>query len=477
MVKISKSSERIYVLDTNVLIHDPTAIMKFEEHEVVIPLVVLEELDGLKQEQSDRGRQARQATRVLDDLMDKHPLAINDEAEVNGGSIYKVKLGPIQLPGSGTLFFARASVNEKLGLNQSVADNQIITVAFQIQELERRENRTVILVTNDTNARVKASAMGLPAEGYRNDEVFSDSDAMIDGIWRPDEEDNFWELFEQAVPTNLRKKDPDTAFNEYRFVGGPVIKWYPGMMVSDGTGAFEGIVTDIDDDVATVRVLENFYNKNAVWGVNSRDELQNFALNLVLNDDIDLVTLAGPAGTGKTFLALACALKLVFDDKMFENIIITRETVAMGEEIGFLPGSEEEKMAPWMGAFLDNIEQLTGLGKAEKDKAAMEMIKSRLQMRSLGLMRGRSFSNAILIIDESQNLSAKQVKNLVTRAGENTKIICLGNVAQIDTPYLSVGSTGLANLVQRFRDWPHSGHVTLRGVERSRLAAKAEEVL
>jgi PhoH-like ATPase len=248
-------------------------------------------------------------------------------------------------------------------------------------------------------------------------------------------------------------------------------------MVLDGLGTFEGVVVDIDDDVATVRILQNFYNSNNVWGVNARDELQNFALNLMPDASMDLITLAGPAGTGKTFLALACALHLVFQKKDYENIIITRETVAMGEEIGFLPGSEEEKMAPWMGAFLDNIEQLSGLGKGEKDQAGMDLIKNRLQMRSLGLMRGRSFSNSILIIDESQNLSPKQVKNLITRAGENTKIICLGNVAQIDTPYLSVGSTGLANLVQKFRQWPHAGHVTLRGVERSRLAAYAEEVL
>lgn len=472
MVKFSKGTKRLYVLDTNVLIHDPMAVMKFEEHQVVIPLAVLEELDGMKQEQSDRGRQARQATRILDDLMENHGLE-----EKNGQPTVRIPSSTKGRDCEGSLSFAKSSPDVDLGLDKSAMDNKIITAAYELHAKRASADETVILVTNDTNMRVRAFAVGLPAEGYRNDEVFTDSDAMIDGVWRPDEDESFWDLFEQAAPSNLREKEAGGSYKEYRFVGGPVIEWYPGVMVSDGTGGFEGIVTEIDDDVATVQILENYYNSNDVWGVNARDDLQNFALNLVLNEDIDLVTLAGPAGTGKTFLALACALHLVFNEKRFENIIITRETVAMGEEIGFLPGSEEEKMAPWMGAFLDNIEQLSGLGKSEKDKAALELIKNRLQMRSLGLMRGRSFSDSILIIDESQNLSAKQVKNLITRAGRNTKIICLGNVAQIDTPYLSVGSTGLANLVQRFRDWPHSGHVTLKGIERSRLAAQAEKVL
>jgi PhoH-like ATPase len=472
MVKITKGSKRTYILDTNVLIHDPMAVMKFDEHEVVIPLPVLEELDGMKQEQSDRGRQARQATRVLDDLMDSQGL----EDQKGRPSIRLKPNGEAGGP-AGALRFEKSEPNENLGLDQNVIDNKIISTAFKLHKENTSTDRTIVLVTNDTNMRIRAFAIGVPAEGYRNDEVFIDSDAMIDGIWRPAEDENFWELFEEAVPANLRKSESEGGMNEYRFVGGPVIEWYPGVMVLDGLGTFEGVVVDIDDDVATVRILQNFYNSNNVWGVNARDELQNFALNLMTDDSMDLITLAGPAGTGKTFLALACALHLVFQKKDYENIIITRETVAMGEEIGFLPGSEEEKMAPWMGAFLDNIEQLSGLGKGEKDQAGMDLIKNRLQMRSLGLMRGRSFSNSILIIDESQNLSPKQVKNLITRAGENTKIICLGNVAQIDTPYLSVGSTGLANLVQKFRQWPHAGHVTLRGVERSRLAAYAEEVL
>lgn len=462
---------RTYVLDTNVLIHDPTAVLNFEEHHVVLPMAVLEELDGLKQEQSDRGRQARQVTRLLDELMDGQTLAVGKDG-----------MPRISLPvpasaehAPGTLEFAKPSGRLNMGLDESVKDNQILATAYDLHNRLGAKS-DVVLVTNDTNMRVKSAAVGLPAEGYRNDAVFTDSDAMADGVWRAENPEQLWDQVSKMEQGATFQLGDTTYRNVYRIEGEIVAKWYPGIMISDGMD-FEGRVLDIVDGVAYVNYLESYRVSKSVWGMRARDELQNFALNLLLDSELDLVTLAGPAGTGKTFLALAAAMKMVFDDKRYEKIIITRETVAMGEEIGFLPGSEEEKMAPWMGAFMDNIEQLVGLEKGEAGAAALELIKKRLQMRSLGLMRGRSFSNAILIVDEAQNLTPKQVKNLITRAGQNTKIICLGNVAQIDTPYLNPGSTGLANLVQKFRPWQHAGHVTLRSIERSRLAAKAEEVL
>lgn len=462
---------RTYVLDTNVLIHDPTAVLNFEEHHVVLPMAVLEELDGLKQEQSDRGRQARQVTRLLDELMDGQTLAVGKDG-----------MPRISLPvpasaehAPGTLEFAKPSGRFNMGLDESVKDNQILATAYDLHNRLGAKS-DVVLVTNDTNMRVKSAAVGLPAEGYRNDAVFTDSDAMADGVWRAENPEQLWDEVSKMEQGATFQLGDTTYRNVYRIEGEIVAKWYPGIMISDGMD-FEGRVLDIVDGVAYVNYLESYRVSKSVWGMRARDELQNFALNLLLDSELDLVTLAGPAGTGKTFLALAAAMKMVFDDKRYEKIIITRETVAMGEEIGFLPGSEEEKMAPWMGAFMDNIEQLVGLEKGEAGAAALELIKKRLQMRSLGLMRGRSFSNAILIVDEAQNLTPKQVKNLITRAGQNTKIICLGNVAQIDTPYLNPGSTGLANLVQKFRPWQHAGHVTLRSIERSRLAAKAEEVL
>jgi PhoH-like ATPase len=464
---------RTYVLDTNVLIHDPTAVLNFDEHHVVLPMAVLEELDGMKQEQSDRGRQARQVTRLLDDLMDGQSLAVGDDGQPR--ITLPVPASAEHAPG--TLQFAKPYSDVDMGLDKSVKDNQILATAFELH-LKAKQGAApeVILVTNDTNMRVKAAAVGLPAEGYRNDAVFTDSDAMADGVWRAEQPEHLWDQVTKTDQGVSLQVGETTYRNLYRLEGDIVAKWYPGMMVSDGMD-FEGRVLDIVDGAAYVTYLNSYRATNPIWGVRARDELQNFALNLLLDSELDLVTLAGPAGTGKTFLALAAAMKMVFDDQRYEKIIITRETVAMGEEIGFLPGTEEEKMAPWMGAFMDNIEQLVGLEKGEAGAAALELIKKRLQMRSLGLMRGRSFSNAILIVDEAQNLTPKQVKNLITRAGQNTKIICLGNVAQIDTPYLNPGSTGLANLVQKFRPWQHAGHVTLRSIERSRLAAKAEEVL
>lgn len=477
MNKPSSDAIRTYVLDTNVLIHDPTAPLNFEEHQVIIPTAVLEELDGMKQEQSDRARQARQAIRLLDDLMDSDDLTpVNDRLSL----VLPVPASAEHAPG--LLSFARPA-NLELGLDRSVKDNQILATAYGLafppgkRPLKDKdgESSKVILVTNDINMRVKAAAVGLAAEGYRNDAVFTDSDSMTDGVWISRTPEELWDQVTKTVQGQTLKVGDTTYRNLYVLEGEITAKWYPGMMLSDGAD-FEGRILDIVDGKAYVQLLDCYYNSNGIWGVNARDELQNFSLNLLLDPELDLVTLAGKAGTGKTFLALAAALKMVFDDKLYEKIIITRETVAMGEEIGFLPGTEEEKMAPWMGAFVDNIEQLVELNGAAGE-AGMELIKRRLQMRSLGLMRGRSFSNAILIIDEAQNLTPKQMKNIITRAGKNTKIICLGNVAQIDTPYLNPGSTGLANLVQKFRSWQHAGHVTLKSIERSRLAAQAEDVL
>lgn len=465
------NTPRTYVLDTNVLIHDPTAPFNFDEHTVVLPLAVLEEMDGMKQGQSDRARQAREATRLLDRLMESQPATTHHSRS------------SIELPASvsdgvpGVLRFLSPEERLHEGLDMQTKDNQILAVALDLHlaAINRPgDTGAVILVTNDINMRVKAAAVGVRAEGYRTDAVFTDSDAMSDGVWSTDTPAAFWESFDAAGPAH--SPEGESSHELYTFKGKPVESWHPGMFIVDGDG-FEARVEAISEGVARARITRNFYNSQAIWGVTARNQLQNLALNLLLDNDMDLVTLAGPAGTGKTFLALAAALYQVFDLRLFERLIITRETVAMGEDIGFLPGGEEEKMAPWMGAFMDNIEQLVAAGSEGKTEAGMELIKRRLQMRSLGLMRGRSFANSILIVDEAQNLSPKQIKNLITRAGKNTKIICLGNVAQIDTPYLNAGSTGLANLVQKFRGWEHAGHVTLTEVERSRLAAQAEILL
>jgi PhoH-like ATPase len=241
-------------------------------------------------------------------------------------------------------------------------------------------------------------------------------------------------------------------------------------------------VTEIRDRTAVLKTLRDYgHAKNAVWGVTTRNREQNFAMNLLMDPEIDLVTLTGTAGTGKTLMALAAGLTQVLDERRYTEIIMTRATVSVGEDIGFLPGTEEEKMGPWMGALDDNLEFLAkgdGGNAGEWGRAATnELIRSRIKIKSMNFMRGRTFLNKYLILDEAQNLTPKQMKTLITRAGPGTKIVCMGNQAQIDTPYLTEGSSGLTYSVDRFKGWPHSGHITLARGERSRLADFASEVL
>jgi PhoH-like ATPase len=242
---------------------------------------------------------------------------------------------------------------------------------------------------------------------------------------------------------------------------------------------FEGIVCKVADDEAVIRLATNYRSSHhTVWGINARNREQNFALNLLMDPEVDFVSLLGNAGTGKTLLALAAGLVQVMDERRYHEIIMTRATVPMGEDIGFLPGTEEEKMVPWMGALMDNLEVLTSTDSGEWGRAATnELIRHRIKIHSLNFMRGRTFLNKYLIIDEAQNLTSKQMKSLVTRAGPGTKVICLGNVAQIDTPYLTETTSGLTYVVDRFKQWEHSGHITLLSGERSRLTKFAAESL
>jgi PhoH-like ATPase len=240
-------------------------------------------------------------------------------------------------------------------------------------------------------------------------------------------------------------------------------------------------VSEIRGKTAVLKTLKDYTHlKNAIWGVTARNREQNFAMNLLMDPEVDFVTLTGTAGTGKNLMALACGLTQALDDRRYSEIIVTRATVSVGEDIGFLPGTEEEKMGPWMGALDDNLEVLskTDTGAGEWGRAATnELIRSRIKIKSMNFMRGRTFLNKYLIIDEAQNLTPKQMKTLITRAGPGTKIVCLGNLAQIDTPYLTEGSSGLTFAVDKFKGWPHGGHITLARGERSRLADFASEVL
>ncbi|HYD79368.1 MAG TPA: PhoH family protein [Paucimonas sp.] len=465
---------KLFVLDTNVLMHDPTSLFRFEEHDVYLPMMTLEELDNHKKGMSEVARNARQVSRSLDALV-----AGVEEHDIELG-IPLSKLG--NKDAKGRLFFQTTLQNVELpeGLPQGKADNQILGVVRALEQ--QYPGRPVVLVSKDINMRIKARAMGLPAEEYLNDHVLEDTDLLYSGIMQLP--DDFWNKHGKGIESWQENKH-GTGYTYYRLTGPLVpsflVNQFVFMEPSNGEAPFYGQVVQINGKTAVIQTLRDYgHAKNSVWGVTARNREQNFALNLLMNPECDFVTLLGSAGTGKTLLALAAGLSQVLETKLYTEIIVTRVTVPVGEDIGFLPGTEEEKMSPWMGAFDDNLEVLN---KSDSDAgdwgraATQDLIRSRIKIKSLNFMRGRTFVNKFLIIDEAQNLTPKQMKTLVTRAGPGTKIICLGNIAQIDTPYLTEGSSGLTYVVDRFKGWSHSGHVTLARGERSRLADHASDVL
>ena len=465
---------KVFVLDTNVLMHDPTSLFRFEEHDVYLPMMTLEELDNHKKGMSEVARNARQVSRTLDALIAN----VDDDAIESG--IPLSKLG--NKDAKGRLLFQTRLNSAALpeGLPSGKADNQILGVVRALEQ--QMAGRAIVLVSKDINMRIKARAIGLPAEDYFNDHVLEDTDLLYSGIVQLP--DDFWDKHGKDVESWQENKNGSSA--TYYRVTGPLI---PTLLVNqfvflepkDGQSPLYAQVKQINGKTAVLQTLRDYsHNKNNVWGITARNREQNFALNLLMNPEVDFITLLGQAGTGKTLLALAAGLAQVLETKQYNEIIVTRVTVPVGEDIGFLPGTEEEKMSPWMGAFDDNLEVLM---KSDGDAgdwgraATQDLIRSRIKIKSLNFMRGRTFVNKFLIIDEAQNLTPKQMKTLVTRAGPGTKILCLGNIAQIDTPYLTEGSSGLTYVVDRFKGWSHGGHVTLARGERSRLADHASDVL
>ena len=456
---------KLFVLDTNVLMHDPLSIFRFAEHDVFLPMTVLEELDNHKKGTSDVARNARTVSRSLDALM-----------ELNGGEIRNG--APLSLLGNrectGRLFFETTAVTAPLPdvLPASKGDNRILAVVKGLQTVFA--DHAVVLVSKDINMRIKATALGIPAEDYLSDKVLDDTDLLYTGtrVLPAD----FW----QACGKKLQSwQDEGTTF--YRFdteEGGFIINQ---CLSIEGDPDFMAMVTSVQGPTVTMRLLKDYRSRLKVWGIHARNAEQNMALNLLMDPEIDFVTLLGQAGTGKTLMTLAAALTQTIDERRFSEIIVTRATVSVGEDIGFLPGTEEEKMAPWMGALEDNLEVLhrsEGAGGGDWGRqATLDLIKARIRVKSMSFMRGRTFLKKFVIIDEAQNLSPKQMKTLITRAGPGTKIVCMGNIAQIDTPYLTEGSSGLTYVVERFQGWPHAATITLTRGERSRLADYATEVL
>jgi PhoH-like ATPase len=465
MAKKQANDKKLFVLDTNVLMHDPSSLFRFEEHDIYLPMVTLEELDNNKKGITEVARNARQASRNLEEIV--------------GANLTNLDEGcPLSIKGnkhvSGRLFLQTDAVDFNLPmLAGSKADNQILGVVLSLQK--KHTDRQVILVSKDINIRIKARALSVPAEDYFNDKVLEDSELLYTGIKELPE--SFWDQHSKEM------ESWQEAGRMFYRITGPLCQTF---MINEFVyygyeKPFEAIVRNIEGNTAVLEIVKDFSQvKHHVWGIAARNREQNFALNLLMDPEIDFVSLLGQAGSGKTLLTLAAALTQTLDKKLYSEIIMTRVTVSVGEDIGFLPGTEEEKMAPWMGALEDNLDVLNQADEnaGEWGRAVtQDLVRSRLKIKSLNFMRGRTFLNKFLIIDEAQNLTPKQMKTLITRAGPGTKVVCLGNIAQIDTPYLTEGSSGLTYVVDRFKGWGHNGHVTLMRGERSRLADFAAEIL
>ncbi len=460
--------KKLFVLDTNVLMHDPMCIFRFEEHDIFLPMIVLEELDSHKKGMTEVARNARQTSRMLDALV-----GVNDVDISNGLSLASTGHKEV----GGNLFFQTMPLSFDLptSLPQGKADNQILGVVKALGDIHVK--RQVVLVSKDINMRVKARALGLHAEDYQNDKTLEDGDLLYSGSLALNSD--FWSKQAKTI-----ESWQSAGHTYYRISGSIVSSLHINQFIfyeSAGEPSLYARVTEIRGKTAVFKTLKDYSHlKNAAWGITTRNREQNFALNMLMDPEVDFVTLTGTAGTGKTLLALAAGLVQVLDERRYTEIIMTRATVSVGEDIGFLPGTEEEKMGPWMGALDDNLEVLgkTDTSAGEWGRAATnELIRSKIKIKSLNFMRGRTFLNKFVIIDEAQNLTPKQMKTLITRAGPGTKIICMGNIAQIDTPYLTEGSSGLTYAVDRFKGWPHGGHITLARGERSRLADYASDVL
>ncbi|HAU2251315.1 TPA: PhoH family protein [Legionella pneumophila] len=460
---------KLFVLDTNILMHDPTAIYHFDEHDIYLPMVVLEELDSHKTGTSELARNVRQTNRMLVELMSN---ATHDQ--IVSGLPIPSYINSSNKKCSGRLFFQTNEFDQVVPstLPGHKVDNTILATALGLQK-KYYGKRQVIIISKDINLRIKAGILGIHAEDYYNDQVLDDVNLLHRGLHILD--NNFWDSHAKDMGS---WQESGKTF--YKVTGPLVSQWNPNDCLSTEDDQFQALVKKIDGPNAIVQLIRDYTQpKHSVWGITARNREQNFSLNLLLDPDIDFVSLQGSAGTGKTLLTIAAGLTQVMDQNRYSEILMTRVTIPVGEDIGFLPGTEEEKMTPWMGALMDNLEVLhsSQVGGSFGRGATQDLLQNKIKIRSLNFMRGRTFLNRYIIIDEAQNLTSKQIKTLVTRAGPGSKIICLGDIKQIDTPYLTETTSGLTFAVDRFKSWEHSAHMTLTRGERSRLAFYAAEHL
>ncbi len=467
---MKRQKPKVFVLDTNVYIHDPNALFNFTNHDIYVPMAVLRELDKQKSnfKRPENARNARQISRYFDEL-----LKGADPKDVEKGlslSLIQTHYGKNASEKTGKLFFEISSAGSLISTDYT--DGTIINYASELQKT-LTEKVEVVFVTQDINARITALICGIQTEEYKSGKALDDIDLLYNGMYQLPA--GFWDIIE--IERNAKSEGIS-----YWDIKSPLARnWYPNQFLylvkEDATEEY--IVEKIDGDNASIRTVIDYRKmKNGVWGLHPLNKEQNFALNALMNPSIDFVSLAGKAGSGKTLLALAAALTQVAETKTYSEILITKEAMPIGEDLGFFPGTEEQKMAPWMMAFTDNMDFLcSGMGDGAMKQSATDLMKRYIKMRAIGPMQGRTFHKKFVIIDESQNLTPKQMLDLTTRAGPGTKFVCLGNIKQIATPYLTGEASGLTSVVEAFKPWERSAHVTLVAGERSPLAEFASNNL
>lgn len=448
----------IYVLDTNVLIHDPNALLNFEEHHVVIPMTVLEELDRLKSGKQAHAADCRQAIRAIDEILGKaSPTEIERGVPIQRGARSR-PLGQLSI-------LMNQPAENITPLPTLSNDNRIINDIITLKN--QHPDQRAVLVTKDINMRLKAKGCGLETQDYQNDQLVSDVNLLDKGFIEFD--GSFWDLIENVKTETLNRR----TFHHIHKID-ELRNTYPNQFIIDKQGLVARVSKVSEDSLTLLHLDHHKLMEQEAWGLKPRDIYQAMSLNLLLDPEIHLVSLTGSAGSGKTILALAAAIEMTVNTKRYRRIIATRSTQGLDEDIGFLPGTEKEKMEPWLGAITDNLEALHYDDEDCFGSVDYVLTKVPLHFKSLNYIRGRSFQQSLIIIDESQNLTPHQIKTIVTRSGNGSKVICLGNLAQIDTPYLNATSSGLTYLTERFKAFELGGHILLQGVPRSLLAEYAE---
>ena len=469
VTQLETAHRKIYVLDTNVLLHDPTAVTAFAEHQIVIPMTVLEELDHIKDRRDKSvSREARIAIQLIDKVVgNASPQEIQKGVEIPGSNLDESRQGTLAIfPDQ---LIAEDEAVPFLNTNEDQAnDNRIINVALRLSA--DYPGAFVCLVTKDINMRIKAKGSGLEhVEDYRHDRVLDDIDLLATGY--ECFSGDFWSIIERVDTVR------EESLTLHRIPRAELPTAYPNQFLYDEQD-FIAYVDHVDDDYVYLAVDSRDHLMNQrFWGLSPRNLEQAMAMRLLDCEDVDMTVLTGPAGSGKTLLALAYGLHAILEQKKYNKLIVARSTPPIAEEIGFLPGTEEEKMAPWLAAFDDNLEILHGADECANGSIDYVKERANIQFKSLNFMRGRSFNGAYIVIDEAQGLTQFQLKSIISRVGADSKLVVLGNLAQIDNKYISPLTSGLTYLVEKVKHYPHAGVMHVNGIVRSRLAAFAEENL